>query len=93
LTLAARKEDEEVVKMLLGRVDILCLGWETPLTTAVQGRHEGVVKLLLARDDIDVNLKNKSRIGPLCIAVNIRAEAIVELLLLNVRLLVTCGLI
>jgi hypothetical protein len=37
---AAKKGDEEAVKMLLRRVDILCLGWETPLTTAVQGRHE-----------------------------------------------------
>ena len=53
----------------------------TPLSWAVRNRHEGVVKLLLERDDVDPNLPGISDLTPLGWAAAIGHEGVVKLLL------------
>ena len=52
-----------------------------PLLLAVNNGYEAVVKLLLARDDIDLNSKDKFRATLLLLAAEYRSKAVVELLL------------
>jgi len=51
------------------------------LLLATSNSYKVVVKLLLARDNIDLNSKDKFRATPLLLAVKYRSEVVVELLL------------
>ncbi|OCK97015.1 uncharacterized protein K441DRAFT_505774, partial [Cenococcum geophilum 1.58] len=52
-----------------------------PLLLAISDGYKVVVKLLLIRDNIDPNSKDKFRAIPLLLAAEYKSKAIVELLL------------
>ena len=52
-----------------------------PLLLAISNGYKAVVKLLLARDNIDLNSKDKFRATLLLLAVEYRSKAVVKLLL------------
>jgi len=53
----------------------------TPLSWGAQNGHEAVVRMLLAQDDVDVDLKDNNGRTPLSWATENRHEAVVRLLL------------
>jgi ankyrin repeat protein len=53
-----------------------------PLLLATSNSYKVVVKLLLTRDNINLNSKDKFRATLLLLAVEYRSEAVVELLLI-----------
>ena len=55
----------------------------TPLFYAAKNRHEAVVKLLLARDDVDVNSRDDNGTTPLLDAAEYGHEAVVKLLIVR----------
>jgi ankyrin repeat protein len=66
----------------------------TPLLLAAGNGHKAVVKLLLIRDNIDLNFEDKFRATLLLLAVEYRSKVVVELLLTwdNVNLDPKCAL-
>jgi len=52
-----------------------------PLLLAISNGYKAVVKLLLIRDDINPNSKDKFGAMPLLLAAEYRSEVVVELLL------------
>ena len=85
LVWAAWNGHEGVVKILLGRNDVIPdkPGFfdQTPLYCAAQNGHEGVVKILLERDDVNPNKLNWSSKTPLYCAVEKGHEEVVKILL------------
>jgi len=87
LYLACNSGNEEVVGLLLERgvaVDPnLQAPWYgfSPLAVAASHRHEGVVKLLLTRNDIDPSIRNHDGQTALSIAASGGHEGVVKLLL------------
>ena len=57
-----------------------CAG-NTPLVWAAFNGHEGVVKILLGRDDVDPDKPGQSGLTPLCLATQNRHEGVVKILL------------
>ena len=57
-----------------------CVG-NTPLGWAAHNRHEGVVKILLGRDDVDADKPNNSGRTPLSCAASSGHEGVVKILL------------
>lgn len=53
----------------------------TPLSYAAEHGHEGVVKLLMTRNNVDINSKNKYGRTPLLIAASNGQEGVVKLLM------------
>ncbi len=53
----------------------------TPLGVAILGGHEGVVRMLLATGEVDVNLGHNDGATPLCVAARKGHEGIVRMLL------------
>jgi len=82
---AARRENEGVVKTLLGRDDINPdkpnNGGETPLYWAATYGYEGVVKILLGRDDVNPDKPGSGGQTPLCSAATYGYEGVVKMLL------------
>jgi ankyrin repeat protein len=54
----------------------------TPLLLAISNGYKVVVKLLFARDNIDLNSRDKFRVILLLLAAEYRSEVIVKLLLI-----------
>ena len=52
----------------------------TPLGWAARNGHEGVVRILLERDDVDINKSNKCGWTPLHSAAKLGHEGMVKLL-------------
>jgi len=52
-----------------------------PLSLDTSNSYEVVIKLLLARDNIDLNSEDKFRAIPLLLATKYRSKVVVELLL------------
>ena len=52
-----------------------------PLLLAISNSYKAVVKLLLIRDNIDLNSKDKFRATLLLLAVEYRSKVVVKLLL------------
>ena len=55
--------------------------YRTPLVWAAESGHEAVVRLLIERDDVDVNIKDGSTKTPLFVAAENGHEAVVRLLI------------
>ncbi|KAM3075671.1 hypothetical protein ACMFMG_007803 [Clarireedia jacksonii] len=74
----------EVVKFLIkhgAEVNIKGDNGQTPLMCAIVHRHDAVVELLLAADNINPNLKDENGQTPLLYAVENELEVVVQLLL------------
>ena len=80
---AAAKGQEEVVLRLLqnGAKPESTDNFATPLSWAAMNGHEAVVKLLLNRDDVTINVQNQYGETPLSLAAKNGHQAIVKLLL------------
>lgn len=88
LHIAAMNGHEIVLKQLLGtaRADIVNTDSQdssgsTPLHWAARYGHEGTVKILICRPDVDVNSRTNVRQTPLHLAASMKHKAIVKLLL------------
>ncbi len=84
LSTAAAVGNEKVFDMLLTQgadVNARDSNGRTALFRAVNGRQEAIVKLLLARDDVDVNIPPCDLGSPLSLAANMSDDHFLKLLL------------
>ena len=87
LAWAARKGNEEVVKMLLEREDVNASQAETkfvhntPLLLAAEEGHGGLVKMILEREGVNPNQGDINHKTPLSLAATRGHEGIVQILL------------
>jgi len=86
LTRSARTGRDEVIKVLLKRMDVNpnqadTEDGRTPLAWAIERGHEGIVKILLEREDVNPNWEGKSGKTPLLLAALKGHDEIVRALL------------
>ena len=85
LLIAAQRGHEEVVKLLLERIEVNADSMDkdnqSPLSYAAAGGHEKIVKLLLDRNDVKADAKDLYNRSPLSYAAEQGYETVVELLL------------